>query len=202
MLDDIIRDRRQKLETYQKTSNPYPAKIRRDFSLREILQKFPALEKSGKNFFAVGRLLEWRDQGKIIFGKIEDANGRLQTVFNEKQTDRFPLLKTTFDIGDFIEVSGKAFKTARGEKSILCESARIISKSLRPLPTQWYGLEDVEIRLRKRYLDLLFNQESKEIFVKKSAFWETIRNFLKNAGFLEVETPVLENIPGGAEAEP
>ncbi len=202
MLDDIIRDRKQKLDKYKGSFDPYPAKIKRDFFISDAFEEFSALEKSEKVFSVVGRILEWRDQGKILFGKIEDRSGRMQIVVNEKETEEFNLIKTTFDIGDFIEVSGKVFKTARGEKSILCDNAKIIAKSLRPLPTQWYGLEDTETRLRKRYLDLLLNQETREIFAKKSLFWKSVRDFLKKADFLEVETPVLENVPGGAEAEP
>jgi len=116
--------------------------------------------------------------------------------------DNFTLIQNTLDVGDFIEVCGTLFATKRGEKSISPTLVRIIGKSIRPLPSEWYGLEDTEIRLRKRYLDMLTHPEIRELFIKKDIFWTTIRNFLKNEEFREVETAVLEPIPGGAEAEP
>lgn len=202
MLEDLIKERRRKLELYLKNADPYPAKVGRDFSIYEILENFSKLEKTKKSIFAVGRVRAWRDQGKILFGDIEDESGRLQIVFNGKETAGFDLIKSTYDTGDFIEVFGKVFKTKRGEKSLSVKKARIIEKSLRPIPTDWYGLADIETRLRKRYLDLILNSETKEIFLKKGVFWSAVRHYLREAKFLEVETPVLESIPGGADAEP
>ncbi|HEY4524049.1 MAG TPA: lysine--tRNA ligase, partial [Candidatus Paceibacterota bacterium] len=106
------------------------------------------------------------------------------------------------DIGDFIEVVGRAYLTKREEKSINTNAVRIITKSLRPIPSEWYGLSDTETRFRKRYLDLLLHPELKELFRKKSRFWKSVRDYLLQEEFLEVETPVLEQIPGGADAKP
>ena len=202
MLEDLIKERRRKLEFYLKNADPYPAKVGRDFSICEILKNFSKLEKTKKSIFAAGRVRAWRDQGKILFGDIEDGSGRLQAVFNGKETAGFDLIKSTYDTGDFIEVFGKVFKTKRGEKSLSVKKARIIEKSLRPIPTDWYGLADIETRLRKRYLDLILNSETKEIFLRNIVFWSAVRHYLEEAKFLEVETPVLESIPGGADAEP
>ena len=143
-----------------------------------------------------------RVQGGIIFGDLKDEGGRIQLMFKKGETEEFELLKDTLDIGDFLEIKGTLFKTKKGEKSILAKQARIIAKSLRPLPQEWYGLENIETRLRKRYLDTILNKETADIFKKKAIFWETVRDFLKKEGFLEVEVPVLEGLPGGAEAEP
>ncbi len=199
-LQDLIEERRKKLKKYERQEKAYPARVRREVTLKKIVESFRKFE--GRNVSVVGRLMAWRDQGKIIFGPINDGSSRLQLVFNQEKTENFSLVKETFDIGDFVEARGKIFKTKRGEKSLAVSRARIITKSLRPLPDKWAGLQDIEKRLRERYLDILFNPEIKELFHKKSIFWDTVRDFLKKAGFLEVETPVLESIPGGAEAEP
>ncbi len=203
MLDDIIAERRRKLEEYKKAGfDPYPAKINRDFLIAEFLEKFGDLVKTEKLVYVVGRFFAWRDQGKIIFADIRDGSGEAQVIFNQKEIANFDLIQKTFDVGDFVEISGVALETQRGEKSLLAKTARIIAKGLRPLPSEWYGLEDTEKRLRQRYLDLLINENAKDVFIKKSRFWKTMRNYLEKADFLEVETPVLEAVPGGAEAEP
>ncbi|KKW11834.1 MAG: Lysyl-tRNA synthetase LysS [Candidatus Jorgensenbacteria bacterium GW2011_GWB1_49_9] len=202
MLEDIIKERLLKLKKYENKDNPYPARVRRDLALADFIAGFGKLAKSKKKISVVGRLTALRDQGRIIFADLEDETGKLQVVLNRDEVRDFDLAKSVFDIGDFAEIYGVAFLTQKKEKSILAKTARLVSKSIRPLPQKWYGLEDVEIRLRQRYLDLLVNPEAREIFRKKNLFWEEVRNFLKNSGFLEVETPVLENLPGGAEAEP
>jgi len=203
MLEDLIYDRRRKLERYAQSSDPFPARVSRAKTLAEFNKEFSAFEKSKKSVTVVGRIFGWRDQGKIIFADIRDENGLIQLILNEKELkSAFILPKETFDIGDFVEARGEAFRTKRGEKSILVKHIRILTKSLRSIPSEWFGIENVEMRLRKRYLDLLMNKETRELFKKKSVFWDTIRLFLKTRGFLEVETPILESVPGGAEAEP
>src|ERR1051325_6174451 len=202
MLEEILEDRKKKLEEYKKVADPYPARVRRTHRIAKALADFDPLQNSKKEVTITGRLLALRDQGKIIFGNLADGSGKIQTVFNGAEMEGFEIVKKTFDIGDFLEVSGLAYTTTRGEKSVLVKSARIISKSRRPLPGDWYGLGDIETRLRKRYMDLLINPEVREMFVKKSLFWDTVRNYLKKEDFLEVETSVLEPVPGGAEAEP
>jgi lysyl-tRNA synthetase class 2 len=203
MLQDIIKERQKKLAKLKdKGINPYPAAVKRTALIGEVLENFNRWQKSGKILFLTGRLRAWRDQGKIIFGGLEDASGRLQLVFNGKQTKKFDLIKETFDSGDFVEAGGKLFKTQRGEKSLSVNSARIISKSLRPLPTEWFGLKDVEERFRQRYLDLIMNPEVKEVFLKRQKIFDAIREFLTSQGFLEVQTPILQPIYGGTNARP
>ena len=203
MLKDIIKERRKKLENLLKRGiNPYPASAKRTALVAEAVKNFSRWEKSRKSLFLVGRLRAWRDQGGIIFSDLEDETGRIQLVFNEKQTKQFELIKETLDSGDFVEIKGKLFKTKRGEKSLKVDSSKIISKSLRPLPTEWFGLKDAEERFRRRYLDLLLNPEVKARLQKRSEIITELRQLLCQEGFLEVETPMLQPLAGGAKAKP
>ncbi|TSC52230.1 MAG: lysyl-tRNA synthetase, class II [Parcubacteria group bacterium LiPW_41] len=202
MIEDIIEERKKKLAEYSKTAGAYPARVSRDMVISDAISKFDELSETKKQISLVGRVTALRDQGKILFCDLKDESGKIQVVVNEAEIKDFGLIQSTLDIGDFFEVSGSLFATKRGEKSILPTSARIVGKSIRPLPSEWYGLEDTEIRLRKRYLDMLTHPEIRDLFIKKDIFWTTIRNFLKTEGFREVETAVLEPVPGGAEAEP
>jgi lysyl-tRNA synthetase, class II len=202
MLDDIRAERLKKLERYRERFDPYPAAVKRSTTIGAALGQFPELETTKKEFTVAGRLIAWRDQGKIVFGDLEDGTGKLQVVLNDGETDDFDFIRTVVDVGDFLEVGGTALTTKRGERSVAVRHIRIITKSLLPLPVTWYGLDDTETRLRKRYLDAIIRPEVKELFRKKSAFWDTTRALLNAEGFLEVETPILEAVPGGAEAEP
>ncbi|MEX1014684.1 MAG: lysine--tRNA ligase [Candidatus Paceibacterota bacterium] len=201
-LEDIKKDRIKKLETYKKESNPYPARVEKNISIEEILNNFSDLEKSQEKQSIVGRVMAFRDMGKIIFSDLSDETGKIQAVIKEGDVENFELIQETVDIGDFLEIKGPVFETKRGEKSLLASSVLIATKSIRPIPKSFYGIEDTETKLRKRYLDLLLNKDIKDLFVKKNKFWKTVRNYLEENEFLEVETPVLEAIPGGAEAEP
>lgn len=202
MLEDIMRDRMRKLERYEKKTPAYPIETKRTISIAAFLKAFAMFARSKKRATLAGRLVSFRDQGKIIFADIVDETGKAQVVLNAKEMKEFSLVQETFEAGDFIEAEGTAFTTKRGEKSLLARRARMLAKALRPVPSSWYGIEDPEIRLRKRYLDLFVNPEVKELFRTKALFWDTIREFLKEEGYLEVEMPVLEAVPGGAEAEP
>ncbi len=202
MLDDIIEERKQKLEKWRAFADPYPPRVKRDAGIGTILGSFSKLEKDGKRISVAGRVMSVRDQGNIIFADIRDESGGIQAVLSKKETKNFSTVKTSLDAGDFISVSGTFFKTKKGEKSILAKEMLIVAKSLRPIPKEWFGLEDIETKLRKRYLDSIVNPEIKELFKKKNLFWRTVRDFLMDEGFLEVENPVLETVPGGAEAEP
>lgn len=211
MLEDIIQERRKKLGLLRKAKiDPYPARVARTSSIAEALNDFEKLEKEKESVSLVGRLRSLRDQGKIVFADLEDESGRIQVVLKddslleEAQKDGRDLefWRSVLDIGDFISVTGTVFTTKRGEKSLEARELAMAAKSLLPLPDKWAGVEDEELRLRKRYLDLVATLELRELFRKKTIFWETFRNALKEEGFLEVETPVLEQLPGGAEAEP
>lgn len=203
MLEDILRDRRQKLELLKKEGiDLYPAKVKKTNSIGDVQRKFVSLSRSKRKLFLAGRIISIRDQGKLVFIDLKDESGKIQLVLTADNVKNIKLWKEVLDQGDFISVGGLLFKTKRGEKSLEVKNIQIIAKSIRPIPSEWYGLEDVETRLRERYLDILLNPEVKELFYKKAIFWETFRQFLKKKGFLEVETPVLELVPGGADAEP
>lgn len=203
MLDKLTRERRRKLAAIRKKGfDPYPAKTTRTYLIAEAAADFNKLYRSRKKIYLVGRLRALRDQGGVIFIDIQDESGSFQAVINKKQLKDFDFWKEVLDIGDFIEVGGSLFKTKRGEKSIEVKNLRLLVKSLRAIPKEFYGIADIEILLRQRYLDLLLHPETREIFIKKNLFWDAIRTIMKKNGFLEVEMPVLEAVPGGADAEP
>lgn len=204
MLENLIDDRKKKLLKYKEVfGDPYPARVRRDFSLGSVLEDFEELEKNGgENMAVAGRIFALRDQGGIIFADLRDSSGKLQVVLKDGETERFGDLKPLVDPGDFLEANGKFFITKKGEKSILAKKARIVSKCVRPWPSSWFGLEDVEERHRKRYLDLLFHEESKKVLDMRFQIAAAFREVLQEDGFVEVETPVLQPIPGGALARP
>jgi lysyl-tRNA synthetase class 2 len=201
MLEDLIKDRRRKLDRYGEVA-AYPARVERTIAIGEALKSFAALARAKKKISLAGRIMSLRDQGKIIFADLLDMSGQIQILIKKEETKDFTRLRKSLDAGDFLSATGTLIKTKRGEKSLVAKKAALAAKSLRPVPKEWFGLENEEVRLRKRYLDALLNPELREIFAKKSAFWQTVRGYLVAAGFLEVETPVLENVPGGAEAEP
>jgi len=184
--------------------DPYPARITRDMSLSELRAEFESLESDKKPLTIAGRIMAIRGQGAILFIVLDDGTDRFQSVFKKDTIDEklFALFTDAIDIGDFISVTGELFTTDRGEKSVLATSWSIVTKSLLPLPEKWHGITDDDERYRKRYLDLLMNPELREIFRKRSQFWNVIREYLLSKNFIEVETPVLENTTGGADARP
>ena len=203
MLEDIIKQRQRKLKSLREAgANPYPAKVKRTILIGEALKNFNKLQASKKKLFIVGRVRALRDQGNLIFIDLCDETGKIQGVFKKDNLNNFKILKQNLDIGDFLAISGPLFKTLKGEKSIEVKTAQIIVKSLRPLPTQWYGLKDIEERYRKRYLDLILNPEIKEKLITRFKIIEALRNNLIKEGFIEVETPILQPLPGGALARP
>ncbi len=204
-LSEIREARLKKLELLKsKGINPFPSSVPRDFSLNEVKKDFESLEKSGKEFSVAGRIMTIRGQGAILFAVLFDGTEKLQAIIkkDEMPSDLFDLFTEVIDIGDFVSVTGKALTSQRGEQSILINKWQIATKTLLPLPEKWHGLQDVEERYRKRYLDFLMDDEARDLIVKKSKFWDVTRQFLKEEGFLEIETPTLELTTGGAEAEP
>ncbi len=203
MLEDLRNERLAKLKKLQDAGiDPYPPRTGRGIAIAEVLERFSALVRSKKRVALRGRVMSIRDQGKLVFLDLVDETGRIQGVLKGDACKEYDLWRATLDRGDFIAVSGVLFVTKRGEKSIEVRQLQMLAKSVLPIPTEWYGIEDAELRLRERHLDLLLNAESRELFRKKSNFWNTFRSELASAGFLEVEAPVLEATPGGAEAEP
>jgi len=203
MLESLHHDRLEKLKKIKAAKvNPYPAEAKRTFLIQEALKKFSAFSKARKKIVLVGRVMGLRDQGGVVFVDLRDGSGQIQGVLNKTTLKNFEFIKSVLDRGDFLSLQGVLFKTKKGQLSLEARGATILGKSLLPLPATWYGLEDDEVRLRRRYLDILTNPEVAELFNKKAIFWGTFREFLKNENFLEIEAPVLESIPGGAEAEP
>lgn len=203
MLEDIIQERRKKLEAIKAANiDPYPARVKRSFDIAKAVQDFDTISASGESVSLAGRLRSLRDQGKIIFADLEDENGKIQLVMKEDTLKELEFWRGVLDMGDFISVTGPLFATKRGEKSLEVRELQFGGKSLLPLPDKWDGLEDIELRLRERYVDLLTHPELREMFVKKSIFWTCVREFLQKQEFIEVETSVLEPMAGGAEAEP
>jgi lysyl-tRNA synthetase class 2 len=198
-------DRIKKLEEIKKLGiNPYPSKADKAYSINEILTNFQKLKEENKEIIIAGRLRSVRGHGNLTFAHLEDEAGRIQIALSKKDigTDSYKNFSNLIDIGDFIEIKGACFLTHKEEKSVMVKSWKILTKSLRPLPDKWRGLQDEEEKLRKRYLDILFNPEVKEMVEKKAIFWNAVREFHVQRGFLEVETPVLENTTGGADAKP
>lgn len=167
----------------------------------EIKADFDKLEN--KDVTIAGRIMTWRDMGKANFIDIQDRNGRIQAYvrMNDVGEDVFAEFKT-WDIGDIVEITGFVFKTRTGEISVHAKEIRLISKSLLPLPEKFHGLTDTDTRYRKRYLDMIMNPDVKDTFIKRSKIISSIRSYLDNLGFVEVETPILNTIPGGAAARP
>lgn len=203
MIDEFIKERKRKTEILKNAGvNPYPTLFKRSFSVGDLLNNFSKIEKAGKKVFIAGRIRALRDQGKILFADVEDFSSKIQIVIKKYDLKNFSVLKSCLDVGDFVGISGRLFKTKKGEKSVEVVSAQILTKSLRPIPSDFYGIEDFEVRLRKRYLDTILNKDTRDLFVRKTKFWKSVREYLDGENFLEVETPVLEATPGGAEAEP
>lgn len=204
-IEELRRVRVEKLEKLKKEGiDPYPANVKRTHTTSQVYSSFEKLKSFPEPIFIVGRIRSIRGHGRATFVDLEDETGTIQVFLEEEKLNKktYKVLTELTDIGDFIEVSGSLFKTQKEEKTLNAATFRIITKALLPIPQDRFGLKDVEERHRRRYLDLLVNKGVKALFVKKTRFWALIRAHMLEHGFLEVETPVLENIPGGAEAEP
>ena len=204
-LEEIRNERIQKLEAMRAAGvDPYPTIIPRDLSLLEVKTRFATLDGDAKSFAVAGRVMAIRGQGAIQFVVLNDGTETFQAVFKRDVLGEEAMTQFAdhADIGDIIGVAGTFFTTQRGEQSILASSWTMGAKSLRPLPEKWHGLQDPDEKLRHRYLDIMFDNDLRDLFVKRSKFWNAMRSFLLKEGFLEVETPVLENTTGGADARP
>ncbi|MBO06574.1 MAG: lysine--tRNA ligase [Parcubacteria group bacterium] len=200
-LEEIRNERIRKLETLKKKGlNPYPTETDRTHKISEFLKEFKNLDEGT----LVGRIMSLRSFGGSIFSDLNDGSDKIQVYFKKDDLgdDLFNLFEENIDIGDFIEATGSPFTTKKGEQSLLVSNWKIISKSLRPLPEKWHGLQNHEARFRQRYLDILLNPELRELFKLKAKFWDTTRSFMNEKDFVEVETPTLEITTGGAEARP
>lgn len=200
--EQIRIQRLQKLKDQE--INPYPSRSHRSHLAQEVLDNFDELEVSQAPVTVCGRIRALRKHGGISFISLQDSSGFVQVVLHKQDLgdDVFENFHTTTDLGDFYEFHGPVFFTKRGEKSIKATSMRILAKSLLPLPEKWHGLTDQEIRYRQRYLDLIANEESMDIAKARARMVRAMREYLESQDFLEVETPILQSIPGGANAKP
>jgi lysyl-tRNA synthetase class 2 len=198
--NELIALRRKKLDALRaKGVEPFGGGFEVTGSIADVREKF----KEGEVFCAAGRITAHRDMGKSHFLDLRDATGRIQVYIHAKEVgteliDLFRLL----DLGDFIGVEGTCFITKSGEPTLKVRRFQLLTKALRPLPEKWHGLQDIEARYRQRYLDLVTNERSRAVFEKRIAIVRETRRFFEDRGFLEVETPILQTIPGGAAAEP
>jgi len=207
-IEELRKTRIEKLKKLQAAGLlAYPAKTNRTHSIAEVLNNFNKLSKGflgKKSIVIAGRIMAKRGQGGLTFIDINDGSSKMQALIKvDKLGEKgYQFFLDVFDIADFVEIKGTLFTTKKGEKTIEAEDYKMLSKALLPLPEKYHGICDVEECLRKRYLDIIFNPEVKEMIEKRSIFWASMREFLINKGFLEVETPVLETVPGGADARP
>jgi lysyl-tRNA synthetase class 2 len=198
--NELIALRRKKVETLRARGiEPFGKAFQTSGDISGVREKF----KEGETLRAAGRITAHRDMGQSHFLDLRDATGRIQVYIQAKEVgpelmDLMPLL----DLGDFIGVEGSCFVTKTGEPTLRARTFELLAKSLRPLPEKWHGLQDIEARYRQRYLDLLTNERSREIFSKRIAIVRETRRFFEDHGFLEVETPMLQTVAGGAAAEP
>src|SRR5213596_2596400 len=198
--NELIALRRKKLDALRgKGVEPFGAGFEPSGSIVEVREKF----REGDTLRVAGRITAHRDMGKSHFLDLRDATGRIQIYIHAKEIgadliDLFRLL----DIGDLIGVEGTCFLTKSGEPTLKARTFRLMAKALRPLPEKWHGLQDIEARYRQRYLDLLTNERSRVVFEKRIAIVRETRRFFEERGFLEVETPILQTVAGGAAAEP
>lgn len=204
-IEEIRSVRLQKLELLKQAGkNPFASNTKRTHTIKEVVDMFDTFA-STQTVTLSGRVLSLRVQGALIFLNFSDGTATFQGLLKKGEPtaeDVFTLFFDTIDIGDFIELTGTLFVTNRGQQTVLVTDWDILTKSLAPLPEKWAGIVDPDERYRKRYLDILMDEELKNLFYKKALFWESTRNFMKEKGFLEVETPTLEVTTGGAEANP
>ena len=188
----------------EKGINPYPNRVERTHTIAEVLQHFDEWQGETGDYILTGRIRLLREMGKAAFAQIEDGTGRIQVYFriNDLGEEAYKTVKL-LDLGDFIQVRGFLFRTRTGEPTLHAKTFHILAKGLRPLPEKYHGLEDVETRQRKRYLDLIANgDEARNIFMIRSRTISAMRRYLDEHGFIEVETPILQPLYGGATARP
>lgn len=203
----LIRDRKKKLEQIKEMGiNPFEYSYNVSHSTKEVISTFNELnaeESSVSEVSVAGRIIALRSMGKAAFAHIQDQESKLQVYLRKDDIgEELHKLLKLLDIGDFIGCKGTIFKTKKGELTVYVQSFKLLSKSLRPLPEKYHGLKDTELKHRKRYLDCIMNPESKEIFKKRAKIYRSIRKFLDDRGYIEVQTPILQTQYGGANARP
>lgn len=211
MIEDLRQERLKKKQRLEEAGiDTYPASVKRTAPISKIQKDWDALLTKQNPLAVAGRIFAIRGQGGVCFIDIKDEDAGIQIVFRKDNSDdfhpanggTFGLIRDALDIGDFIQAEGLPFVTKKGERSIDAKTVTMATKTLRPIPSEWYGISDQETRLRQRYLELIIKPETRGMFRQKTKFWNTFRTILIKNGFLEVETPVLELTTGGADAEP
>lgn len=211
-LNEVVKGRVGKaLELMNEGKNPYANGFRKNANAADLLAEYgdydeaalSRLETQHESFALAGRVISIRSFGKVAFFVLQDGSGRMQCYVSREDLDEqsFAYFKKA-DMGDIVGVSGVLFRTKTGELTIKCLSLQLLTKSIRPLPDKWHGLKDQEQRYRRRYVDLTVNPEARSVFEKRIAIIKRFRSLMEEAGFLEVETPILQPIPGGATAKP
>jgi len=204
----LIAERRRKLQALRDAGNPYPNDFRRNALADELHRSYGGhedehLREEGVQVSVSGRMMAKRVMGKASFVKLQDRTGQIQLRL---ERDRLPegcyQAFKKWDVGDILGATGTLFKTNTGELTVMADDVRLLTKSLRPLPEKYHGLQDMELRYRRRYVDLIMNEESREIFRRRAAIVAYIRAFLDSQDYLEVETPMMQSTPGGAVARP
>ncbi len=199
-INDLIKDRQKSLKDIEAAGvYPYGQRFDASSGIKDLIDNF----REGRSCSLAGRIMAKRTHGKSIFCDLKDRTAKIQFYISEDSVgkDRFAIFKR-FDIGDIVGIKGEPFKTRTGEKTVKVKEFTLLSKSLRPLPEKWHGLKDVETRYRQRYLDLMVNDDVKKIFYARIDVIKRIRQFLDDRGYLEVETPMMHEIPGGAAGKP
>ncbi|MGI5839889.1 MAG: lysine--tRNA ligase [bacterium] len=202
-VNEIMRHRLAKLdELRSRNIDPYGEKYEVSHSAQEIIDGFAELE--GKAVRVAGRVMSRRGHGKAAFADLRDLSGKIQIYLREDTigAEQYDVFSHLIDVGDILGIVGSVFKTKRGEVTVAADNFTLLAKSLRPLPEKWHGLKDVELRYRQRYVDLIANPEVRDVFIKRAKIVQAIRRFMDNLGFLEVETPMMHPIAGGALAKP
>lgn len=205
----VLRQRFEKARDLEESGvDLFPNEFRKDTAVEDILSRYASwsaedLEELDTRFALAGRIMTLRSFGKATFFHLQDQSGQIQIFVQRKNLgqEAYALFRK-YDIGDTVGVRGALFRTRKGELTLDAEEIQLVSKSLRPLPEKYHGLRDVEARYRQRYLDLAVNPHTREIFRTRTRIVKGIRDFLDSRGFLEVETPMMQHVPGGAEAKP
>ncbi len=205
----VIEDRKKKIDRLKEMGiNPYPAGYKFDLKASEAVEKFgnidgEELEKDTSSYSLAGRIMSMRVFGKAAFIHIKDSSGTIQAyVRKDKVGDEGYQLFKLMDIGDYVGITGSFFKTKTDELTLVTSEIKLLTKSVRPLPEKWHGLTDIETRYRQRYVDLIVNDEVRDVFITRSKIISFFRSFFNSRDFLEVETPMMQTIPGGATARP
>ncbi len=200
---------RKAADLRQRGLDPYPPRVTRSHTVAEARAAFESAEATGQQLATelalAGRLvMSIRSMGKLTFAHLADGTGRIQLAFKQDAVgpEAHDFFKRDFDVGDFVAVRGTVFRTRTGEITVQVSQFQMLAKALHPLPEKWHGLKDVEARYRQRYLDLLVNEEARRIFLVRSQMVTAMRRFLDSRGFVEVETPILQPLYGGAAARP